>query len=104
VVKTRVVNIRHEPYDVYIGRSGHGIDGRFGNPYKIEDVGGRENAIQLYEEYFAGRVKNDAEFRKDVLALKGRVLGCHCRPAKCHGDIIVAYLETPEPPKQMRLL
>ena len=32
---TRVVNIRKEAYDVYIGRAGKGQDGYFGNPFRL---------------------------------------------------------------------
>jgi len=36
-------------------------------------------------------------FRKAVEALRGLILGCHCKqPDKdvpCHGDVIVEYLE-----------
>lgn len=32
---TRAVNLRHEPYDVYIGRAGHGQGGYFGNPFPL---------------------------------------------------------------------
>ncbi len=30
--------------------------------------------------------------KEDVLALKGKTLGCHCKPAACHGDVIAEYL------------
>lgn len=33
---TRVVNIRKESCDVYIGRAGQGKDGYFGNPFRLE--------------------------------------------------------------------
>ena len=32
---TKVVNLYKEPYEVYIGRSGKGKDGYFGNPIKL---------------------------------------------------------------------
>jgi hypothetical protein len=28
------------------------------------------------------------------LALRGKVLACFCRPRSCHGDVIVAWLES----------
>ena len=34
--RTRVVNIRKETCDVYIGRAGYGKDGYFGNPFRLE--------------------------------------------------------------------
>ena len=35
-MKTRVVNIKEEKYDVYIGRAGRGQDGYFGNPFVLK--------------------------------------------------------------------
>ncbi|HEB92024.1 MAG TPA: DUF4326 domain-containing protein [Gammaproteobacteria bacterium] len=32
--------------------------------------------------------------KEDALELKGKTLGCHCKPATCHGDVIVDYLNT----------
>ena len=92
---TRVANKRKEPYDVYIGRPSI-----FGNPYKISDwrVRGfirytREEVIKLYRQYFHIKLGEDPEFKRAVLALKGKVLGCYCKPLACHGDVIVEYLE-----------
>ncbi len=90
-MKTTVVNLRSEDaYDVYIGRPGDGSEG-FGNPYHVGTYG-REQAIELYRSYFALKLLNDADFRERVHALKGKVLGCFCKPLACHGDIIAAYL------------
>ena len=96
--RTKVVNIkRNEPYDVYIGRAGHGEDGYFGNPYKATTLGGgeigRKEAIARFAHYFKARVKVDAEYREKVLALKGKRLGCFCSPLACHGDVYVKFLE-----------
>ena len=32
---TRVVNLREEPYDVYIGRGKSEEEGKWGNPFEI---------------------------------------------------------------------
>lgn len=103
---TRVVNIypdrvtgRTEPYDVYIGRAGHGQDGYFGNPFTISEYGSREASLAKYEPYFLDRVEHDLEFREKVLALKGKILGCFCPPEKCHGHVIAAWLDQ-EPQKK----
>lgn len=103
-MKTRVVNIHHkEPYDVYIGRSGKGQDGYFGNPYraihdKDEDRQAvREKVVREFDEYFYRRLDSDPEFKRRVHELKGKVLGCFCKPKLCHGDIIVEYIENEVP-------
>lgn len=102
--RTRVVNIkRGEVYDVYIGRAGHGLDGTFGNPIRLEDGEARGSTIQRFKAYFLERIEKDTEFRRRVLELKGKRLGCFCAPQRCHGDVYVEWLEGPEesPPQQM---
>ncbi|MFZ2449765.1 MAG: DUF4326 domain-containing protein [Methylovulum miyakonense] len=85
---TKVVNIdRKEPYDVYIGR---GSD--WGNPYAIGIDGNREEVIRKYQyDFERGFLKGD---KQKLLALKGKALGCHCKPAACHGDILANYLNS----------
>lgn len=87
---TKVVNIRKEGYDVYIGRGSP-----FGNQFIIGRDGCRKDVIQKYRVYFNFRVMRDPEFRKKVLALKDKTLGCFCRPEKeCHGDVIREFLDS----------
>ena len=100
---TRVVNLHHRPYDVYIGRAGHGLDGYFGNPIRIGsrcqvcgDSHGREQTIACYHQYFIERIQRDAQFRTRVHGLRGKTLGCFCKPRPCHGDVIAEYLNTLE--------
>lgn len=96
---TTVVNIHHTPdYDVYIGRAGKGVAGPFGNPYRVQEHGVR--ALDLYRDWFLSRVNSDAEFKKAVLALKDKRLGCFCRPRlgfrgklRCHGQILAGHLD-----------
>lgn len=87
---TTVVNIRftRETY-VYCGRSGKGVSGEFGNPFS--DLP-REQAIEAFRIYFHNRVKVDPEFRQAVEQLRGRNLGCFCKPLSCHADVIAEYL------------
>lgn len=93
---TTVANINNgEPYDVYIGRAGHGHDGIFGNPFPLvkDNKRTREKCINQYREYFYQRLETDVEFKQRVLELKGKVLGCFCLPQKlCHGTVIAEYL------------
>jgi len=84
---TEVVNRRDGRYDVYIGRGS-----LFGNPYVLGRDGDRAEVILKYRDYFYGRLANDPDFRSQVLALRGRVLGCFCKPLPCHGDVIVEFL------------
>lgn len=83
-----VVNLKIDEYDVYIGRAGHGKDGYFGNPYRA--IPGDPGAtIPMFEEYARKRLKTDPEYRERVKALKGKRLGCFCKPRPCHGDVLV---------------
>lgn len=73
--------------DVYIGRPGP-----FQNPFEIGKDGTRAEVLIKYRAYFFDRVRRDSEFRKAVLALRGKRLVCWCKPLACHGDVIVEYL------------
>ena len=87
--KTTVVNItKTKRYDFYIGRGSP-----FGNPFDYMKLGiTRTECIEMYRTWFYKKL-NDPVFRDRVLELKGKVLGCFCKPDACHGDVIVEYLE-----------
>lgn len=91
---SKVVHIKKEKYDVYIGRPS-----KWGNPYThIPDketlakyvVKTREEAISSYKEYILnGEGKH---LLKDLHELQSKTLGCWCYPNKCHGDILLELL------------
>jgi hypothetical protein len=85
--KTRVVNKKKEPWDVYIGRGS-----AFGNRYIIGKDGTRKEVIAKYRKWFVKMLRKD-RFHRAVMKLKGKRLGCFCKPKACHGDVIVEYLE-----------
>ncbi len=91
--RTRVVNIRKETCDVYIGRAGYGKDGYFGNPFRLEATMAKGSTLGRYRKYFYHRLSTDKEFRKRIGNLQGKTLGCFCKPDPCHGDIIKEYLD-----------
>jgi hypothetical protein len=91
---TNVVNIRNSRYDVYIGRAGRGEDGYFGNPFRLRYNEPRGATIERYREYFYNRLKTDPEFKRRIHLLKGKTLGCFCKPNACHGDVIKEYLDS----------
>ena len=86
--KTTVVNIRQYtlPY-VYIGRPSMA-----GNPFRIGPDGTRDDVMEKYQKYFDDRIRHDFVFRTYIHGLSGQVLGCYCKPLRCHGDIIADYL------------
>lgn len=90
-MKTKVVNIHSEEYDILIDRST-----KWGNPYSHRKgtaaefvVANRTESIQKYREYLA---KNE-DLLADLHELDGKVLGCHCKPKSCHGDVLVEFIE-----------
>ena len=90
-MQTVVVNINKEPFDIYIGRAGRGEDGYFGNPFRMGSGISREDAVQKFQKYFI-----DSEFKRRVLALTGKRLGCFCKPKTCHGEVIADWLNKME--------
>ena len=94
---TRVVNLRRDKFDVYIGRARHrrhaGQDGIFGNPYALTREADRAAVLEKFRGYFLERVRIDADFRRRILALRGKTLGCFCAPKPCHGDVIAAWVD-----------
>ena len=109
VVNVKVAHIRPE-YDnleewmdqsnhVYIGRSEivfinrarfPKVESVWANPYKV-DKNGLEYCLVLYESWL--RDKLEREGVEEFMKLKGKTLGCWCKPKRCHGDIIIKLLE-----------
>lgn len=91
---TRVVNLRTHPYDVYIGRAGHGLDGYFGNPFPRLEGEAKGSTLDKFRAYFLRRLEQDLEFLSRVRALRGRTLGCFCDEGDlCHGQIIARWID-----------
>lgn len=82
-----VVNITNHSFDIYIGRGT-----AFGNPFKIGIDGTRSEVIELYEKWLLIQLQ-DNEFKTQFMQLDGKILGCHCKPLACHGDVIIRELE-----------
>lgn len=90
-----VIHIRDAPRGwqadenyVYIGRAGHGLDGYFGNPFRLGAGEQRGATLERYARWLANRMKTDATFAARVSGLKGKTLVCFCKPSACHGDIL----------------
>lgn len=83
---SRVVHCKKEPYDIYIGRPS-----KWGNPFSHKDgtlaeyrVATRDEAVERYAEW----VLEQPELVAALGELRGKVLGCWCKPARCHGDVL----------------
>lgn len=82
----KVVHFKKDPYDIYIGRGS-----KWGNPFSHKDktiaqfrVSSRKEAIEKYEEW----IKTQPHLMESLHELKGKTLGCWCKPQGCHGDVL----------------
>ena len=93
---TRIVKLRRsngkvvQGCDVYIGRrftmGGWNLqESKWANPFKIKDYGSAEAVVEKYRDYLMKK----PELLACLPDLKGKVLGCWCKPGVCHGDILV---------------
>lgn len=87
----KVVHFKKEKYDVYIARPSV-----WGNPYSHKEgtlaefkVSSRKEAIEKYEEYLL----SSQDLLDKLPELKGKVLGCWCKPSSCHGDVLKKYVD-----------
>lgn len=87
-MKTQVVHLKRDSYDSdnyeYIGRPGI-----WGNPFTIGKDGIRKEVIQKYEKY----IRNNKMLMPILYTLKGKYLGCWCKPSACHGDVLVKLIK-----------
>lgn len=86
----KVININDgERFDAYIGRPS-----KWGNPFThLPHLGGpliivesRKEAIEKYEDWIRSKPEL---IQQAKIELKGKVLGCHCVPLRCHGEILL---------------
>ena len=87
----RVVHCKKEMYDVYIGRPS-----KWGNPFSHKEgtlakfkVSTRDEAVQKYREWLL----TQPDLIQSLPELRGKVLGCWCKPLKCHGDVLAEEAE-----------
>lgn len=86
-MKTKVVNVHKEPYDICIMRGTI-----YGNPYPLVN-GDRTGCILRFRKYFKRRIHDDVIYLQAVEKLRGKKIGCCCDPLACHGGIYVEFLE-----------
>lgn len=54
----------------------------YGNPFLLGQDGDRNEVCESFKIYFDLKLT----LKKKVKELKGKALGCHCYPQRCHGD------------------
>lgn len=97
--RTRAVNLHHEPADVVITRPS-----MWGNPYRVihgktgwrvkpdpepglrfvDEAEAMARCLDLYRDH----VLASDELMASLGSLRGKRLGCFCKPAPCHGDVL----------------
>jgi len=89
-MKTSIVHCGRDEYDVYIGRPSI-----WGNPFSHKPsclaetkVATRYEAIDKYREW----IKTQPDLMASLEDLRGKRLGCWCRPKLCHGDVLLELL------------
>ena len=79
-----------DPNHVYVGRDmtryvPGAVGSVWGNPFPSAKHG-LEECLRRYEEHIV-------HSGHDLEQLRGKVLGCWCKPNACHGDVLVRLLE-----------
>lgn len=86
------------PNHEYIGRCGIVFinkerfpkkSSQWANPFTVKKYG-MERCLEMYEDWVREKIKEEGidELKK----LEHKVLGCWCKPNKCHGDILIKIL------------
>lgn len=95
---TQVVNVRTKECDVRIGRGS-----RWGNPFThlpldqtraTHQVVTVEESITNFREWVTSSQAPEANWiRRSAYKLRGKTLGCYCKPGPCHGDVLAWLAE-----------
>ena len=85
--ETIVVHCKRDSYDVYIGRPS-----KWGNPFKVGRDGIQGECVDFYRDWIR-QPAQIALFNAVKSELKGKRLGCWCKPKLCHGDVLVEIIE-----------
>ncbi len=87
------------PDVVYVGRpiyqGGWRLPGsRFANPFRAQDVGGADKAVEMYREHLRrNRMLVDLARKQ----LTGKRLACWCRTGPCHARVLAEVAQGGEP-------
>lgn len=100
-IRPRYKNLKEwmeDPNNIYIGRAGIVfIDSErypkkaslWANPFK---GGERSKCIEQYRDYIVKRIETEG-LHDELGKLKGKRLGCWCKPENCHGDVLVDLIQ-----------
>lgn len=80
IIRTIVVNIYKDSYDVLITRST-----KWGNPFRISEHCTRKQSVAKHKKWLL----TQKHLMNSLHELIGKRLGCVCSPKLCHGDNLV---------------
>lgn len=103
-----------DPENIYIGRggvvfvpvAGNGStkekmrwptsDSIWANPFKVakDDEASRAECIERYRKHLKKQMDSGKITKEMLLELRGKTLGCWCKPLACHGDVLVEMIES----------
>lgn len=104
-----VINLLHGRYSgdvVYIGYADSGPPFKWGNQFDVagdlyqiakdsldpeDDILDVDHAVLLYKHWLL-HTPAGLRLQEDIDELRGKVLGCFCKPHPCHGDVLVELL------------
>ncbi len=87
--------------NVYVARGGVVfIDGKrfppqsskFANPFKTGRDGTSEEVRIKFKAHITKKLETDKSLVDELLAMKGKNLGCWCHPNYCHANILVEMI------------
>eukprot|EP01114_Cavostelium_apophysatum_P000505 TRINITY_DN10457_c0_g1_i1.p1 TRINITY_DN10457_c0_g1~~TRINITY_DN10457_c0_g1_i1.p1 ORF type:complete len:150 (-),score=10.83 TRINITY_DN10457_c0_g1_i1:13-462(-) len=99
--KTEVVRLQRkngkiiQDCEVYIGRQiargGWNLPkSKWANPFTTKACGSADTAVSKYRTY----VLDQKELMSSLNELKGKTLGCWCKPGPCHGDVLAELADS----------
>lgn len=106
-MKTTNCNIYKEKCEVYCGRGKGGsipsepnLYGWLGNPIKIGSPCSicslthkkSGETLVCYKKYLLNKLQ-DKNWKNAFIKIKGKKLGCFCKPKPCHTDVMIEVLE-----------
>lgn len=93
-VKIVKVNSAKNNFTHYIGRAWAGIhQSEFHNPFHVGVDGTRDEVLEKFIIYWYAPEQYWLREHAVKVITENTVLGCWCKPLRCHGDIIAGYVE-----------
>ena len=67
------------------------MPGPWGNPFLLGRDGDREEVLDRYRRWLLARPQLIDRARRE---LRGKTLGCFCKPLLCHGDVLAEIADS----------